>query len=130
MTILDTTVVIDRVRKRLVIPENISEVTIVEYPPILSYPRFKGKIYLVERKDWKLAIEIQTMLRGIGKPKDLADLLIAAIAINRSEELLTKDKDFEDIAKACSWKRECCVHALTGNSLRTLCSITTVQEAN
>jgi len=35
----------------------------------------------------------------IGKPKPFSDLLIAAICINRNEELLTNDKDFNDIAQ-------------------------------
>ena len=44
-----------------------------------------------------LAIELQMKLRAKGKP--FSDLLIAAICINRGEELVTKDTDFEDIAE-------------------------------
>ena len=46
-----------------------------------------------------LAIELQMKLRAKGKPKPFSDLLIAAICINRDEELVTKDTDFEDIAE-------------------------------
>jgi predicted nucleic acid-binding protein len=43
-------------------------------------------------------------LRKTGKPKGLSDLLIAAIRINRQEELLSSDEDFEDIVKVCNLK--------------------------
>ena len=46
-----------------------------------------------------LAIELQMKLRVKGKPKPFSDLLIASICINRDEELVTKDTDFEDIAE-------------------------------
>jgi len=46
-----------------------------------------------------LAIELQVKLRARGKPKPFSDLLIAAICINRDEELVIKDTDFEDIAE-------------------------------
>jgi predicted nucleic acid-binding protein len=43
-------------------------------------------------------------LRERGKPKPFSDLLIAAICINRDEELVTKDKDFRDIAETSNLK--------------------------
>ena len=54
--------------------------------------------------DIELAINLQIKLRKLGKPKPIADLLIAAICINRNEELITKDKDFLDIAKVSDLK--------------------------
>jgi len=36
----------------------------------------------------------------MGKPQAFADLLVAAIAINRDEELVTCDKDFIHILQA------------------------------
>jgi len=36
----------------------------------------------------------------MGKPQAFADLLVAAIAINRGEELITRDKDFVYIRQA------------------------------
>ncbi|ALL01410.1 hypothetical protein Pyrde_1364 [Pyrodictium delaneyi] len=104
MTILDTSVVIDRVRARQQIPEDIVEVTVLEYPPILAYREFTGSIVLVERRDWRLALELQIKLRRMGKPKGLADLLIAAVAINRGEELVARDRDYLDIARVSDLK--------------------------
>ena len=49
--------------------------------------------------DILLSIELQRRLRAVGKSKPFADLLIASICINRNEELITKDRDFLDIAK-------------------------------
>ena len=54
--------------------------------------------------DIELVINLQIKLRKLGKPKLIADLLIAAICINRNEELITKDKDFLDIAKVSDLK--------------------------
>jgi len=51
-----------------------------------------------------LAYNIQLKLTAIGKSKSFADLLIAAICINRNEELITKDKDFLNIAKVSNLK--------------------------
>jgi len=99
MSVIDTNIAIERVKSNSDIYENITEVTLVEYPPIIDYPKFYGKILPIDRKDILLAIEIQRRLRTIGKQKPFADLLIASICINRNEELITKDKDFLDIAK-------------------------------
>jgi predicted nucleic acid-binding protein len=46
---------------------------------------------LIQKKDILLALELQIKLRKTGKPKGLSDLLIAAISINRQEELLSSD---------------------------------------
>ena len=86
------------------IEESIVEVSVVEYPPILTYGKFHGKVLLVERQDWRLALELQIKLRAAGKPKGLADLLVAAVAINRGEELLTKDSNYLDIAEITDLK--------------------------
>jgi predicted nucleic acid-binding protein len=97
MPILDTSLVIERVK-------NTTEVTVIEFPPILKYHRFFGKIYLVEREDFEFALKLQIELRKIGLPKALSDLLIASICINRNEELITRDSDFLDIAKVSNLK--------------------------
>ena len=39
-----------------------------------------------------------------GRPKPFSDLLIAAICINRNEELITNDEDFKDIANISNLK--------------------------
>ena len=36
----------------------------------------------------------------MGKPQAFADLLVAAIAVNRDEELVTRDTDFTHISEA------------------------------
>lgn len=86
------------------IRENIAEVSVIEYPSILNYDKFHGKIHLIQRGDILLALEMQIKLREAGKPKGLSDLLIAAISINRQEELLSSDEDFEGIMKICGLK--------------------------
>jgi len=99
LVVIDTNIIIRRVKNEEKIPENITEISIIEYPPILSYENFEGKVYLIERRDIIKSIELQKKLRRIGLPKGVADLLIAAICINRKEKLLTTDKDFLDIAE-------------------------------
>jgi predicted nucleic acid-binding protein len=59
-------------------------------------------IFLIQRKDILLALELQIKLRKLENPKGLLDLLIVAISINRQEELLSSD--FEDIVKVCNLK--------------------------
>lgn len=98
MTVLDTSIIIDRVKKREHIIEIITEVSILEYPSILLYKMFPGQIYLIDRIDIEKALELKISLRAIGKPKGIADLLIATICINHGEKLITRDQDFRDIA--------------------------------
>ncbi len=104
MSIIDTNIAIERTNKNMEIHENITEVTLVEYPPIINYQKFYGKVFVIERKDVLFSIELQRRLRVIGKPKPFADLLIAVICINRKEELITKDRDFLDIAEISDLK--------------------------
>jgi len=104
MSVVDTNIAIERVKSRSKIYEDITEVTLVEYPPVIDYPKFYGKVLVIDRKDILLAIELQRRLRVIGKPKPFADILIASICINRNEELITKDKDFIYIAKVSDLK--------------------------
>jgi len=99
LVIVDTNIIIKRVKNRQEITENITEISAIEYPPILNYDKFKGHIYLLERRDIITAIELQRKLREMGLPKGVADLLIAAISINRNEKLVTMDENFLDIAK-------------------------------
>jgi len=76
----------------------------LEYPPILKYLKFYGKIYYIRRSDLNLALKIQIDLRKIGAQKPISDILIASICINRDEELITNDDDFLDIAKVSNLK--------------------------
>jgi len=104
MTVIDTSIVIEKVKRNSEIEENITEVTIAEYPPIMDYEKFHGKVLIIERDDVLLSVELQKRLRLIGRPKSLADLLIASICINRNEELITRDGDFLDIANVSNLK--------------------------
>jgi len=99
LTVLDTSAVIERVKRGEEIREYVTAVTIAEFPPLLEYAKFHGEVLYPTREDVDLAIELQMKLRARGKPKPFSDLLIAAICINRGEELVTKDTDFEDIAE-------------------------------
>lgn len=104
MTIIDTNIVIERVKGNYEIRENITEVTIAEYPPIMDYKKFYGKVLIIGRDDVLLSVELQKRLRITGKPKSFSDLLIASSCINRNEELITNDQDFLDIAKISNLK--------------------------
>ena len=96
--------VIERVKKREEIEEDITGVTFVEFPKIVRYSRFKGAVLFPNLDDYLLAHELQRKLLEKGSPRGFADLLIAAICINRGEELITYDSDFVEIAKVSSLK--------------------------
>ena len=102
--ILDTNIVISRIREKKVINESITVVTLIEYPYILDYAGFNGDIIFPTIKYFYLAYNIQRKLMLRGKMKGFADLLNAAIAINNNEELITNDKDFIDIAEVSELK--------------------------
>ncbi|MBI4162777.1 MAG: type II toxin-antitoxin system VapC family toxin [Candidatus Aenigmarchaeota archaeon] len=68
--------------------------SIVEYPKALSY---KSDVLWPEKEDFVSAVEIMAKLYAIGKPVPAIDVLIAAMCINRSMELKTKDKHFSDV---------------------------------
>ena len=100
MTILDTNIVINRVKHRKTIYEDITAVTFIEIPKIVYYKHFYGGIIFPIRYDYILAHKLQLELLKLGKPQAFSDLLIAAIAINRDEELITSDCDFKSINEA------------------------------
>ncbi len=102
MTILDTSIVIDRVRGRKPIVEDITVVTLVEYPRIVYYKHFRGNVIFPVEQDYLTAHKLQLQLLERGQPQAFADLLIASIALNRGEMLVTRDEDFKVIAKAAS----------------------------
>ena len=106
MPVLDTSVLIDKIRKNEEILENITEITVLEYPPVLKYPKFRGKIYYLIPKKTRLEIGIgnSDKIEKGWNPKSVPDILIASICINRDEELITKDEDFKDIAEISGLK--------------------------
>ncbi len=99
MVVLDTSVVIDLIKRKEDIIENVTGVTFIEYPAIVKYKKFSGNILFPTFDEYILAHNLQNLLLRAGKPKTFADLLIASICINNDEELITKDKDFSEIAE-------------------------------
>ncbi|MEM4610736.1 MAG: PIN domain-containing protein [Thermoproteota archaeon] len=79
-------------------------VTLVEFPSLLEYSKFQGSVVYPTRSDLDLAVELQLKLRNQGRLKPFSDLLIAAICINRNEDLVTKDADFKEIAEISELK--------------------------
>ncbi len=102
--ILDTNLVISRIRRRGTVEESITIITLIEYPSVMEYAGFKGDVIFPTVKDYFLAYDIQRRLMLKGRMKGFADILIASIAINNGEELITDDKDFKDIAEVSSLK--------------------------
>jgi len=86
------------------IDDMVTVVTLAEFPSILEYAKFQGSVIYPTRDDMDLAVKLQLKLKSRGKPKPFSDLLIAAICINRNEELVTKDENFRDIAEASNLK--------------------------
>ncbi|MEM2027738.1 MAG: DNA-binding protein [Candidatus Bathyarchaeia archaeon] len=83
MTILDTSVAVERAKSRRPINEDITAVTLVEFPRIVYYKLFSGRVIFPIRHDFMLAHRLQLGLLELGKPHALSDLLVASIAINR-----------------------------------------------
>ena len=97
--ILDTSKIIERVRDSEEIRENICLISSVEYPPVLNSELLKGEVFTLTPEDQVLAVGIQKELRENGSAEPAPDILIAAVAINRNEKLLTSDKDFQKISE-------------------------------
>jgi predicted nucleic acid-binding protein len=104
MSIIDTSLLIDKVSEGKEVRENISVMSAIEYPMVLEYKKFYGKVLDCEKQEFALALELQERLRKIGRMKTASDLIIAATCISNKEELLTKDSDFYDIAKVSELK--------------------------
>ncbi len=104
MGIIDTSLLIERVSEENIVNENICLITLIEYPMVLEYKGFRGKIYSPDEADLRLALELQEKLRKVGRMKNASDLIIAAVCLNNNEELLTLDSDFGDIAKVSNLK--------------------------
>lgn len=60
MVVLDTGVILDRVRRKQDISDNVAVVTVIEYPPVLTYAVSKSEVYCKKRaygfyglRDWR-----------------------------------------------------------------------------
>ncbi|MCE4610439.1 MAG: hypothetical protein F7B17_00520 [Desulfurococcales archaeon] len=100
MTIYDTNVVINKARRGERIDGDITVITLIEYPRIIYYKKFKGNVKFPVREDYILAHKLQLKLIEKGKPQQATDLIIAAITLRLGEKLVTMDRDFEVIAEA------------------------------
>jgi tRNA(fMet)-specific endonuclease VapC len=75
---------------------NITLFSVIEHPP------FRNKqfhVFFPEGIDYIKGIEIAEKLRAKGKPIGAIDILIAAMCINRSVKLLSKDNHFSFIGE-------------------------------
>jgi len=72
----------------------------VEFPPVLKYSKFSGRVIYPMQRDYETAYQLQKNLGRLGdlNPKPFSDLLIASMCLNREEELITSDEDFRDIS--------------------------------
>lgn len=104
MTVIDTSLLIEKISEGKQIDQKISMISVIEHPGILDYARFHGNVVYPDLADFELALEIQRRLRARGKMQGSSDLIIAASCINRSETLLTLDADFEEISKVSELK--------------------------
>lgn len=71
MTILDTSILIKRSKRRREITDNTTEVSVVEYPPLLEYGKFKGKFSSWIEKICSWLWKSKETLGNLGNPKDL-----------------------------------------------------------
>ena len=69
MNIIDTSLAIDRVAEGKAIREDITVITAMEYPLILEYKNFYGRIIYPEKEDLDLAVELQSKLGKRGAMK-------------------------------------------------------------
>ena len=83
--ILDTNVVFYRKEGMITI------FTVIEFPPCTER---NFDILFPTNQDYAKAIEIATKLREAGSTIGGIDVIIAAMCLNRSRRLVTKDKDF------------------------------------
>ncbi|AEA13004.1 putative nucleic acid-binding protein, containing PIN domain protein [Thermoproteus uzoniensis 768-20] len=65
--ILDTSAVIERVRARRPVTEDITAVTLVEYPKIVYYKHFSGGVIFPIYEDYMVAHRLQLALIGLGR---------------------------------------------------------------
>ena len=92
----DTSAVIELIvkKKQKYIPGPMTIFTVIEYPPSIKYT---SEIIYPTKRDYAQAIKWQIVLRKHGSSLPAIDLLIAAIAFNRSMELVTLDNHFKVI---------------------------------
>jgi predicted nucleic acid-binding protein len=98
VNLIDTSLIIERISEGKPIDEYVCMISLIEYPMLLEYAGFHGKVVEPNLSDLKLAHKLQKRLAVGGRMKPAADLIIAATCLNLGANLLTLDSDFEDIA--------------------------------
>ncbi len=104
MNIIDTSLLADRVNEGKPVDEDVSMISIIEYPMLAEYRHFHGKVLYPELADLELARDIQKKLAARGRMKPGADLIIAATCLNTGKTLVTADRDYEEISKVSGLK--------------------------
>ena len=69
MSIIDTSLLIDRIREGKDIDENVSMISVIEHPMIMDYARFHGRVLYPDLEDLEVALELQRKLVEKGKWK-------------------------------------------------------------
>ncbi|HID18704.1 TPA: type II toxin-antitoxin system VapC family toxin [Candidatus Bathyarchaeota archaeon] len=104
MTLLDTSVILDLLRKKRYEAGSISVITLIEILGGIGVEKRAKVKELLEESFTVLSldnkvIEVYCMLRDKGVPIPDADLLIAATALSRNLPIKTKDQHFKKVKK-------------------------------
>ncbi len=94
----------ERIDEKKDIEEDTTLISLIEYPSLMRYVGFHGKVIEPELSDLKFAHELQKKLEARGRMKPAADLIIAAMCIHLGATLLTLDRDFMVISEVSDLK--------------------------
>lgn len=67
MPIIDTSLLIERISESKPVAEDVCFISVIEFPLILEYRKFRGKILYPDLQDLELALELQQKLKDIGR---------------------------------------------------------------
>lgn len=59
MSIIDTSLILERVSEELSIPENVCFISVIEFPMILEYAKFHGRILYPQIEEMELALKFK-----------------------------------------------------------------------
>ena len=97
-SIYDTSVLIEKMRDGVTELQGFTTIlNLIEFPKALT---IKGLDIIIPGKDdYDRSFEISTLLLESGTPIPAIDIVLAAVAINRSLNLETRDRHFEYVHK-------------------------------
>lgn len=84
-SILDTSLIIGRVKNGEEIKEDITSFSLVEFPEIKYYSKFHGNVVFSTPEDYRRASETQEEFKKRGKPLSAVDLLVATICVRKGK---------------------------------------------